>query len=109
MPGLPGVVESGIDAHAGAGFALLLEGEGPISTATSLNLPCGDCDKAVGLGVVWHEEIRPAVLIEIEHATPRDLELVSKMAAGGGDVFEGAVARLWNSQQVFAAIGFGVQ
>jgi len=78
--GLAGVVEIGaIDAHAGAGFAFIAEGEAHFDGDILEFSVAEIAIKLVGLGVVGDEEIRPAVLIESSMATPRDLELVSKM------------------------------
>src|SRR5258708_4514099 len=106
--GFAGVVEIGaIDAHAGAGFAFIAEGEAHFDGDILEFAVAEIAIKLVGLGVVGDEEIRPAVLIEIEHGDAEGFGAGVEDAAGGGDVFEGAVTAIVEEPAGVAAIGFG--
>ena len=108
MPRRAGVVEvRHVHAHPGARFAFGAEGE-PGFDGDILELAVAQVAiELVGLRVVGDEQIRPAVLVVVEHRHAQRFRAAVEDAARRGDVLERAVAAVVEQPAGVAAIRLG--
>ena len=104
--GAPGPVEiDRVDAHPGAGPALLAERHAGLETQLGEGAVAVVAIELVRLRVVGDEDVGPAVLIVIEQRDAERLRRHVEEAGLGGDVVEGAVAFVAIEPRRAAAIG----
>src|SRR5260221_3322835 len=105
--GTAGIFEVGdIDSHSSAGLSVRAESKTGFDRSVFELSVAEIAIELVGLSVIGNEEIGPAVLIEVKHGNAERFGTGVKDSAGGGDVFEGAVAAIVKEPAGFAAIGF---
>ncbi len=106
-PGSARVVEiRHVDSHARAGFAFAAESESGFDRCI---LECAVVLVAielVGLGVVGHEQIGPAIVVVVEQGDSQRLGTAVEDSARRGDIFERAVAPIVKQPAGGSAIRF---
>ena len=107
-PGDAGVVEIGdVDSHAGARFAFAAEGDSGLDGGIFEGAVALVAVKLVGLSVVGDEQIGPAVAVLVEQGDAERFRTAVEDSAGGGDIFERAVAAIVKQPAGCSAIRFG--
>ena len=106
--GAAAVVEvGGVGAHARPGAAVLAERQAGLH-ADFLERPIAAVAiELVRLGVVRHEQIGPAVQVEVEHGDAERLRGRIEQPRRGGHVFEGPVALVAIEPRRRPGVGFG--
>src|SRR5208282_2292775 len=61
----------------------------------------------IGLGIIGHEQVRPAIVIVVEHGYAQGLRAAVENSAGGGDILKGSIAVIVKQPAGFSAVGFG--
>ncbi len=101
------IVIGGVDAHAGAGDAVLAETD-PSSDAVLDEFPVRGIDvELVGLRVVAEGDVWPAVAIGVENSDAERFGSRISEAGCGGRIFEGAVALIVPDAHRGAFVGLG--
>ena len=102
------VVEVGrVDAHAGARPAVGAEGDAGLDADLLEGAVALVAIELVGLRVVGDDQIRPAVLIVVEHRHAERFRARVEDAARRGDVLERPVAAVAKEPAGVAAVGLG--
>ncbi len=61
--------------------------------------------KLVGLRIISHQQIGPAIAIIVEHGYTEGLRTAVENSAGGGDILKGSIAAIAKQPAGLAAIG----
>jgi hypothetical protein len=101
------IVVGGVNAHAGAGYAVFTEGDSSDDGFFGESAVAIVAIELVGLGVVGEEEIGPAVIVVVNDGDTESFGGGIAEAGFVGDVLEGAVAAIVPEADGRALVGFG--
>src|ERR1700722_1244199 len=96
----------GVDPHAGASLAFAAEGESGFYCRVFEGAIVLVAVKLVGLRVVGHEHIGPAITVTVEQSYAQRFRTAVEDSAGRGDVFKCSVAAIVKQPARGSAIGF---
>src|SRR5258707_208932 len=101
------IVIGGVNAHAGAGYAVFTEGDTGDDGFFGEGAVAIVAIELVGLGVVGEEKIGPAVVVVINDGDAESFGSEIRETGFFGDVFESAVAAIVPEADGGAFVGFG--
>ena len=96
----------GVHAHSRAGFAVAAEGQPGFHRDIFEFSVVQIAIEFVGLRIVGHQQVRPAVLIVIKHRHAERFRAAVENPAAGGDILKRSVAAIVKQPASIAAIGF---